>query len=158
MATETINYGSRAAFSVVSNLTSLANAAAKPLGAIDNSSNKAIGFKVDLTVTLAGSSVSATGVIRVYLIESEDGGTNYDDGINPSTTSDIASSIKNALLIGTLTANANSQVVRATLDVPVFPRLFAPKHWTLVVLNESGTALHSSGHDAQVTPIKYDAA
>jgi hypothetical protein len=52
MATETVLYGTETAFGTASNLNSLASAAAKPLGAVDNSSVLATNYKWKVKVTL----------------------------------------------------------------------------------------------------------
>lgn len=161
MATQTINYGTETNFGTLSNLHSLANNAAKPLGAVDNSSTKALNYRIWLQFTLNSSGVSATGTVEIYLIESTDGGTDYTDGISPTTTSDIASSLKNAKLMAVLNANANSQVVRYAFDVLGDWRgcmRDCPKHFSIVVVNKSGATLASSGGEATYTAIKYDFA
>ena len=161
MATQTINYAAEAAITAT-NLNSLANNAAKPLPAVDNSSTKAVDYKVYFEATLGASGVSATGTLEIYLIESTEGvAPDYTDGIDPAGTSDIASSIKNATLMRVLNANANGQVVRCVFDLTGDLRgtnRVCPKYWALVVLNKSGAALHASAHEVTQTAIKYDLA
>jgi hypothetical protein len=163
MATQNIAYGTETAFATASNLNSLGSAAAKPLGVVDNSSTKAVDYKVYLEITLNSSGVSSTGLIEVYLIEGTEAstGSDFTDGIDPAGTSDIASSIKNAKLLAVLNANANSQVVRTVVDI--LGDLFGvmrdcPKYFTIVVYNKSGAALPSSTHEATYTAITYTVA
>jgi hypothetical protein len=148
MPTFKLLYGTRTQFALDSNLASLANNAAKPIGKIDNTTTLAQAYRVDLSITL-GTGVSSTGTVEVYLIESEDD-SSYTDGISPTGTSDVASSIKNAMLIDVLTANVASTVVRKRLVIPVV----APeKYQGVVVYNKSGAAFASSTHSAYYMPI-----
>jgi len=147
MAVRTLPQGTRTAFGSASNLNSLANNAAKPLGAIDNSINKKPYAWVELTVTLGSSGISSTGTIEWYLIQAlvNSAATDWQDGIDPASTSDVASSIKNARRVRTSTANANSQVVRERFQLPVAD---PGKYWTIVALNKTGAAFASSGNGA----------
>lgn len=155
MASRTIVFGTQTAFATVSNLNSLAAAAAKPLGKVDFSAVLALNAKVNLEIALASSGVSSAGTLSVYLIESMDD-ADYTDGIDLTGTSDIAASIKNARLLAVLVANANSQVVKACLDVvgAGFPPIrVLPKYWGLVVLNNTGNTLAASGHDCDYSAV-----
>lgn len=161
MATQTINYATETAITAT-NLNSLANSQAKPLPLVDNSSTKAVDYKIYFETTLNSSGVSSTGTIEVYLLESTEGGTtDWSDGIDPAGSANIASSIKNAKLLRVLNANANSQVVRDVIDLTGdLPGLMrnCPKFWAIVVYNKSGAALSGSGHEVTQTAIKYDIA
>ena len=138
--------------STPSNLNSLGSGAAKPLGALDLSA----GFhdcEVYVQATLATSGVSATGTLQIYGIRSTDN-TDWTDGISPSTTSDIASSIKNADLLAELVANANSQVVRYNLNLGDAQGALSKYH-AIVVKNNSGAALAASGNAAKYQTKQY---
>ncbi|MCC6328990.1 MAG: hypothetical protein IT174_10770 [Acidobacteria bacterium] len=161
MATQTINYGTETAITAT-NINSLANNQAKPLPVVDNSSTKAIDAKVHFEATLGSSGVSATGTIELYLLESTESTTaDFSDGIDPTSASDVAASIKNATLLRILNANANSQVVKVIFDLTADVRnelANCPKYWSVLVLNKSGAALAASGHEANYTAIKMDFA
>jgi hypothetical protein len=150
MASATTTFGTQTAFGSVANLNSLTSAAACAIGAVDTSATGALAFEIDFSITLAASAVSSTGVLTFYLIQSMTStSSGFSDGISPTGTS-VASSIKNATIIRTYNANANSQVVADTFYLPV-P---APaKYWSLVVSNGSGATLASSGHSFNYTPI-----
>jgi hypothetical protein len=160
MSTTTVNYGTRTQFPQYTNLNSLANNAAKPLGKIDNSAtgggNKANNIWIDVDITLGASGVSTTGSIELYLLESKDD-TTYTDGISPTGTSDIASSLKNATLFKVLAATANSQVIRWRQRLGDFLSDM-PKYGSIVAYNKSGAALAASGNDAGYDPLKVDIA
>jgi hypothetical protein len=153
MATTNVSYGTNTAFANVSNLNSMANAAACALGAVDNSGALALDEWIDLKISLASSGVVATGTLLVYLIESPDNsGSSYTDGISPGGAPDVSGSIKNALLVKVLAANANSQIVRHRFRLgDVVSNM--PKFWALVVTNSSGAALAASGHTCAYTPM-----
>jgi hypothetical protein len=160
MSTRTINYGTRTAFGTLTNLNSLASAAAKVLAQVDNTSTKAIDYAFWLEIALNSAGVSATGTIEVYLLEAQVSGSgDTTDGIDMATpvTTDQAANIKNAKLLEVLQANANSQLVRFNgrlLDYIAN----VPPFFTLLIKNVSGAALAASGHDAEYVPIKEDIA
>jgi hypothetical protein len=155
MATRTLNYGTRTAFGTITNLNSLAISAAKVFSQIDNSSTLAIDYGFWLEIALNSAGVSATGTVEVYLIEAQlSGSGDTTDGLDISTptTSDIASSLKNAKLLEVLAGNANSQIVRFNgrlLDYIAN----VPKFWTLAIKNVTGATFAASGHDAQYLPM-----
>jgi hypothetical protein len=161
MATLTVNYGSETAVTAT-NLNSLANNAAKVIGgaAVDNSSTKAVDFQLYVEVTLGAASVSATGTLELYLIESSESTTlDFTDGIDPTSSSDISSSLKNAKRLAVFNANANAQVIKAVVNLSSHPGVRnAPKYWAPVIYNKSGAALHASAHEMTQTAIKYDVA
>jgi hypothetical protein len=161
MATQTILYGTETAFNLASNLNSLASAAAKPLGAVDNSSTLGVNYKWKVKVTLPAASVVATGTVEVWLIESQLDTTTsaeWSDALNPAGTADIAASLKASKQLAVVPANAVNQVVTIQGEL-VGPQLSdCPKFWTLVVVNKCGVALGASGHAATFTSIKYSVA
>lgn len=155
MATQSILYGTRTEFGSDANLNSLATGASKPLGAVSNSSALAIGYKIDVVITLGSSGVSAAGSINFFLAESYDGGTNYTDGISPTSSSDVTASMKNVVQVGFANANAVNQVVRFGFDLP---RQLAPKNFTIIAQNNTGAAFTSTANVAYYTPINYTVA
>lgn len=158
MASVTIAYGTRAAYSAVSNLNSQASAAARTIGAVDATATTPAnpdGFKIDYTIRAATTGVTSTGTVTFYLVESADGGTTYTDNLNVATTTDQAALVKNAKIIQVVRLDANSATAQDTFDLP---RQFTPKNHTILVLNGSGAALLSSGNSISYTPITYSVA
>jgi hypothetical protein len=152
----TINYGTRTAFSANSNLNSLANNAAKVLGEVDNTTLKATDYHFWLEITLNSAGVSATGTIEIYVIEGQvTGSGDSTDGIDMGSASDLAASIKNARMLASLLANANNQVVRFNARLGDYLS-YPPNFWTLLVLNKSGAALNASGNDTQYIGLKEE--
>lgn len=147
------SYGTRTQFSQdTTSLASLASGQAVCVGAVDNSTTKAVAHKIDMTIKLATTGVTSNGSLAVYLVESTDGGTTYTDNINVTSTGNQASTIKNAPMVRSINANANSQIVQVAFDLPI---VHAPKNFAIVVSNGSGAALSSSGHSVYYTPITY---
>lgn len=158
MANRNIAYGTETAITAT-NINSLANNEAKVVGgaSIDNSSTKAIDYKLYVEVTLNSTGVSASGSLEVYLIESTESTTaDFSDGIDPTSASNIAASLKNARLLDVLNANANNQVVKAVIDITgdLAGRIRnCPKYWAPIVLNKTGAAINSSGNEMTQTAI-----
>lgn len=148
-----ITRGALTAFPLVSNLTSLANNAIKPLGVVDLS-NGFHGLATYLQFTLASSSVSTTGFINLYVMTSEDN-ANWTDNVSPTTTSDVAASVINSPIVARMAAVANNQVIKYNLN-DIADRLgVMPKYLSLLVGNYSGAALSASGHDAKYSTVLY---
>jgi hypothetical protein len=157
MATEALSYvAAETAFSVASNLNSLANNAGKPLGSVDNTTVLATNYKYKVKCTLPAASVVATGTIEVWLIGSiTNATTDWTDNLSPSGTSDIAASLKCAKLLDVVPANAVNQVVVIQGEI-IGPQLTdVPLYWSLVVVNKCGAALGASGHAATFVATKY---
>ena len=162
MSTQTINRGTETAYPTVSNMNSLANDAAKPIGVVDDSATKAEDYNVHLEITLETSGVGATGYVEILLLEStESTSADFTDGIDPTTTSDVATSIKNATLLRVLNANANSQVIKAQFSLlsDLAGKVKVnPKYHSLLIVNKTGAAFAASGHEITYTAIKHDIA
>lgn len=158
MGTIALNYGTRTAYPNVANLNTGASNGAWTVGNVNNTAAPAgltapaTGFKVDATIKLATTGVTSTGVVVFYLVESADGGTTYTDGLNPSTTANQSSSVRNARVVFIAVASANSQVINVTFDLPT---IAAPKDHTIMVSNGSGAALLSSGNTLSYIAINY---
>jgi len=160
MATMKQTVGSLTAFGSASNLNSLANNAAKPLGEVDNATNDYPNAKLHFIINLAVSGLIMGGSIEIYFlscIEDEDTNASWSEGINPDDTSDVASSIYNLDPIVTLRADNTMNSVDITWNCNDLAALVGdlPPYWTLVVWNKSGAALVSSGHTAEYAPVSY---
>jgi hypothetical protein len=136
-----------------SNLNSLANGAAKSLGKIDFNANNAHEATIKIKAALNSTGVSATGVLEYYFIGSQDD-VDWTDGIDPTSTSDVAASIKNSRRIKSSAANANSQVVNETIDIFAFVGS-GYSYGAVIVKNSSGAALAASGNDADYQTVVY---
>ncbi len=120
--------------SITITLASLADATAAVSSAIDNSSTLYIGADVQIKFK-TGAAPSGSGTLDVYMVRSLDGtGTLYDDAV-PAT----------ATLIDNFPATvaATTQVVSMSIEV-------LPSRWKLVVVNNTGDALDSTGANFSV--------
>jgi len=161
MATMKQTVDSLTAFSAASNLNSLANNTAKPLGEVDNSTNDYPSAKLHLILNLAVSGQVMGGAVEIYLISKiEDNSLNSDwsDQINADDTNDVSGNIYNAQLIHTLRADEVMDAVDITWNCNDLSALVGsdlPPYWTLVIFNKTGAAFVSSGHTAQYAHVSY---
>jgi len=160
MATMKQSVGALTAFSSASNLNSLANNAAKPLGQVDNSSNDYPNAKLHFVFNLAVASLVMGGSIEIYFlscIETPGTNENWSEGINPADTNDVSEDIYNLKPIATLRADDVMNSVDITWNCNDLAALVGdlPPYWTLVVWNKSGQALISSGHTAEYALVSY---
>jgi hypothetical protein len=137
-----------------SNLNSLANGAAKSLGKIDFNTNDAHEATIKIKATLGASGVSASGILEFYFIGAQEETGDWTDGIDPTSTSDVAASIKNARRLPTAAANANGQVVSVIIDIFAYVGS-GYSYGAIIVKNSSGAALASSGNDADYQTVVY---
>jgi hypothetical protein len=153
MAVTTVTYGARTEFANDSNLNSLGSTSLCAIGPVDNSGSGVAGadaFIVDFSISLASSSVSSTGTLTAYLIQSSvSTSSGFTDGISPTGAS---VTVVNAKVVYVANANTNSQVVADTFRLPVPD---PAKYWSLVWLNGSGAALKSSANSVYYLPITY---
>jgi hypothetical protein len=168
MATMKQSVGSLTNFGSVTNLNSLANNAAKPLGEVDNSTNDYPNAKLFFVFNLATSNLQMGGTIEIYFMGKieERAGDNldWDDEINANDTNDISTDIFNLRRIKTLNANndMNSEdIVWNCNDLSAMHDQDGnmigdlPPYWSLVVWNKSGQALAASGNIGQYINVTY---
>ena len=168
MATMKQSVGAVTAFSLDSNLDSLADATAEPLGEVDNSSNDYPGAKVHLIINLASSGLDELGTVEVYLLSclgTSGTAANWTDGIDGDATADQASNVKNSRLIKVFVADVSMQGVDINwvcndlcllLDQDGAMVGDLPPHWALLIFNKSGAALSASGHTANYQTVSYE--
>lgn len=114
-------------------LNSLANGSSAFCTAIDNSSNLYSDYLIELTITAASSSVSATGTVTVLLAATVDGGTTYT-----TRTQDCK-------VVAVLDLSANNAIARLDpVSVAQFYGGRCPQKFQVAVLNNSGAALAAS--------------
>ena len=171
MATMKQTVGALTAFSAASNLNSLANGAAKPLGEVDNSSNDYPTAKIWMVLNLSTSTLQVGGAVEIYFmakIEDRSGDNlDWDDEINADDTNDVSGSMFNLRLIKTFRADdvmASEDIVWNCNDLSALKDQDGnivgdlPPYWTLVVYNKSGQAFASAGHQAQYVNVTYQTA
>ena len=144
MATIKQQYGTNSTLTIT--LASLANNSGRAGTAVDNSTDNFISADIRVKVK-TGTGTSANSYAEVYLIRSEDG-TNYDDNFSGS---DSAYTAKNAILLGTMTLDANTTTFTKTFDTQQVG-ITLPKKWSIGIVNKSGGAISATAGDHE---IKY---
>src|SRR3990167_4072230 len=125
-------------------VASLANASMRESTAIDNTTNLFLNALVTAKIKLNSAGVSATGYINIHAYATTDGGTTYSAGAT-GTDAAFSGEKTNLVLVASLTANANSMTATAVFDIASAFGGVMPDHWGLVVENQSGAALDSTG-------------
>ena len=124
-------------------LASLANAAMRQSAYVDNATDLFLNALVSAIFTLNSSGVSATGVINIYAYGTANNGSSYTSGASGANASYTGEKL-NLLLVASLDANANSEVVSTTFDIASAFGGVLPARWGLIVENLSGAALSAS--------------
>ena len=139
-------------------LTSLANAAGRQSDKLDLGANRAERYRVTAAMEIAATP-TAGAAIDLYWAPSTSGtaGTDNPGGIGGADaayagySSNLTASLKQLLFIGSMvtTTQATATVQAAWVGTFVPPT----RYGTLVVVNNSGAALHSSATNMNVTLI-----
>lgn len=158
MATQSVNYANSAAISIT--LNGLTDGSARESDAIDNTSNQYLDALVNVTVTLTtGTPDPPTAEVKVYVYGSEDG-TNYGDNATGSDAAITLRSPSNFKLLGSIaTPDADSLTyISQPMSVARAFGGWLPRKWGLIVVNNSGFDLDSSGNSVTYTGLKEDVA
>lgn len=138
--------------SITITLNSLADDAYRASTAVDNSSNLYLDALVQVKILVSSSAPTGESVVNVWAYGTADGGTTYSGG---ATGTDAAyggvagQNINNARLIGVIHCDAASETFES--DVMSVASAFGgvlPDHWGIIVQNQLGAALESSGCSA----------
>lgn len=139
MAVGDITYGIQAAIANIDRLHSNTNGVAEAFGEIVFAGE--LGLDVELTVPIAASS---TGSYDVYLVESQDGAT-WTDGIDPATAGDVVGKIADASFVKSVPTVYNGTDRTEAVFTFTIPALVRSKYIGLVLVNNSGQTIPSSG-------------
>ncbi len=129
-------------------LASLTNTSLRQSAYVDNATTLFFNAIVTASITLNSSGVSSTGIINIYAYASSDGGTLYTSGASGSDAAYTAEKL-NLVLVASLDANTNSEVVSTTFDIASAFGGVMPERWGVVVENATGAALGASGHSVK---------
>lgn len=148
MATVKASYASSAALTIT--LASLADGSMRQSTAVDNSSNLYVDALVGGKIKTGASGVSASGYVDLYLAVSHDGGTTYS-GDASGTDGAYSGESGNLIFLARVTADANA----TTYEFSGFSIAQAcggsmPQRWVIVVDNQTGAALDSTGSNHAV--------
>lgn len=150
MATITVAPGTRTTLTT-SALNSLASANYVSAGVVDVSAIDPLDVVVEVAVT--PGTVAGNKQAVVFLRVSMDG-TDFSSGpVSGGTTTDEP----NLKFLGTVPLNTNGALQRNALSV-MSALGFVPPHFEVVVKNDSGAALASSGHAVYWTPYTGNSA
>ncbi len=143
MATITAAAGSRTSLTTTA-LNSLASATYVSAGTIDASAIDPIDTVIEVEAT--PGTVSGNKQLAVFLKASFDN-TNFGTGPESGTTTTDEPNLK---LIGTLPLNTSSTLQRGAFSVAAALG-YVPPYFKVIVKNDSGAALASSGHAVNYT-------
>jgi len=146
----TPSYGATVSLTVT-NLHSLADASAWNSDKIDNATDTAVWVDVMVTIVTTTTAGSATGYLDVYLSGSTDEGTNFagsPDGTEGaySPSPSLAAQLRNMIRLGRINAPANETTARTYEKWFQIPPWLVPKDYQIVIVNQTGTAIASSGN------------
>ena len=127
-------------------LNSLASGAARECTVVDNTSNLFLSAKVRVKVTTNASTPSGTKTADVYVYGSA--GTYYPDVVTGSDATITLTSPTNLIYLGSINCPAASTAYDKVFDMGVAFPGGLPSKWGIVVVNNTGNALNSSGCDA----------
>lgn len=167
MATMIPTVDSETAFGSASNLNSLPDGEAKPLGEVNNSTNYRPSAKIHLIINLPTSGLSDFGIVEIYLLSclgTAGTATNWSDGIDGDASSDQSSSVNTARLIKQFKADPSMHAkdinwvcndISLLTDQDNVMVGDLPPHWSLLVFNKSGAAFQATGHTATHRMVTY---
>lgn len=162
MATFSPSYGTLCDLAVT-NLHSLADAAYWQSAGFDNSSKLGLVCHIFVTLVTNSDAGDAAGFANVYIAGSEDGGTDYAGGASGTESayapdSDAAAHaplLRQIAGLGIDASDTASRTYEADIEVPVTA---LPKHFSIVIQNESGAALEDQNNAVEVMFIQGSSA
>ena len=161
MATLTQLVSALSTFPNSTNLISLSDNKAVPLGTIDNSANDYPNAKLYFNLKM-GSSCRAGGTVDLYLmscIEGSGNSSNWTDGISPTASPSVTTGINNMPLIHSLKADkkwSTGRIVWVCNDLASKVGKLPP-YWTICIHNNSGSTL-GTGHVTKYSLVSYQSA
>lgn len=150
MSTLKTLYGSNGQ-AITITLAGLGNGSSRESTAVDNSSNLYLDVLVELKIKTGGSGTSTAGYLNVYAYGTANGGTNYTDGATGSDAAFTPTSPTNLKLIGVINAVANATTyIGGPFSLAAAFGGVLPDHWGIVVQNNTGGTLDSTGGNFSV--------
>lgn len=144
--------------SITITLNSLSSGSSQQSASINNSSNLYLDANVALILATASSGTTSTGTVAVYAYGSANGGTNFTDGASGSNASFTPTVPTNLKLIGQVNTVAVSTTYYGGPFSVAAAFGYLPGYWGIVVTNNSGGALASSGCSAYFEALQIQSA
>ena len=156
MTTLKPSYAASAALTIT--VASLGSGSARQSTAIDNTSNLYVDALVGVKLKANAAGTSSTGYCNVYLYGTWNDAADYSDGA--SGTDGAITINKNLRLVGVITLDANAETAKGGPYSVAQAFGSMPKKWGVVVENQSGAALDSTGgnHDVSYMGVQYISA
>jgi hypothetical protein len=124
-------------------INSLASATYVAIGTITHTTNDPLGAKLEIKVT--PGTVSSNKQVVVFAQASLDG-TNFESGPTSGTTTTDEPNLR---LVGVIPCNTNSTAQTRIFDLAAaYPEGALPYATKIILKNETGAAIASSGNDA----------
>lgn len=140
MAARTITYGAKTTMTWTG--TSLANGSGRESTVVDNTSVKALDYRIRFQ-TKGQTSGTAYADLYVYTAL---GDTTYTDAATGSDAAFTAANRFNSRYLGSIKLNADTSAVKAEFQLrDAFPT--CPDKWGLIVINNSGASLSATAGD-----------
>jgi hypothetical protein len=166
MATVNINPGTDVQMTVT-NLNNLADSATAgwQSAMVDNTSTKAVDYQVNVKVDLANTAAAAPSALYVYVVPWLYDGSAWTPGADGGTATAPSGSegtytiaaTNNLILAKVLNYVATDSVIYGFFNLQnLFPTM--PDGWSLVIINDTGSAIAASGNVVQYKPITYTVA
>lgn len=133
-------------------LDNLANGEAVAFGRIDNSTEGAIDYAINVTIGI--NPVATSGSYTLYLVESIDD-TVWTDGVDPTSALNQAGKINDAKIVkimGSVYEGTNRTETSLTFNISDMTSV-AP-YFALVALNESGQDIPAAGNAGNSRSMK----
>lgn len=158
MATITQNFGTNTSLTVT-NLHNLADGSFWQSAVIDNGTIKGFILELFITIATTTTAASAVGYVDVYYSGSTDGGTDFSGGASGSEgsyTNSGDNNVRHMELIASLYCDATETTARTFK----YRRNFRDigEDFSIVIGNQSGAALASSGNAVEYRIHKADSA
>lgn len=142
----------------VTNLHSLASGStnAWKSASQDNSTNLYLDAHLIVKIVTGGSGASANDKgLTVYAYGSADQGTTYSEGLTASEATYTLPTDRGLVLVGFVPVTAiSTTVVKGPMSVAAAFGGVLPQYWGLVILNNAGFTLSSSGNAVMWLPVQ----
>lgn len=163
MALQYTSSGSLACTSFNSLANSTTTGAASSAAATTSTANNVVDALVRLRISVGAITPSASTNIIIYCYGSEDG-TNFEGPTTGATERlagtdsaiTLGSSSNNLRFLGTINCHTASLIYDKMFNIAAAFGGTLPRKWAIVIQNQTGVALASSGHSINYTEVYYN--